>query len=457
MRRAAATIILISAVCLLGGAVPAWAAPGDPLWSDRYDGPSPELDDQDYARDVVVGENGFVYVTGTTESPDTGNDLRTVAYSPTGDRLWTARYDGPTSGFDAGEAIAFDAIRNRVYVTGTSFSATDSDYTTVAYDAQDGSQLWTKRYVGPGGPGGATDSAADIAVDLTTGTVTVTGSSAGANGTLDYATVSYLPSGARRWVARYTSPGRLEDRASALAIGSDGAAYITGTSRNTTTGIESSTTLAYAADRSLLWSVREAGPGSTSGAAIVVDNARSTVSVTGNRSTGPAYDFYTRAWTTAGAPLWSAVYGDTSGEPDTAVDIALAPDTGAVTVTGQSRRSVSYDFQTISYSTTGSRLWLARYAGGGQGGNPAAVAVDPTDGTVYVTGQSFLDSRDDAVTVAYSSTGIQIWVRRVRTQDAFGAPIGIAVDPGNGHIYVAGYVYNATDGLIWSTIAYAGR
>lgn len=458
MRRALALTVLTSTLVAAGGTVTAWAAPCDPLWVDRYAGPAPGPDAEDYARDVAVGADGTVYVVGTVASPGTGNDFRTVAYSPGGAVLWSARYDGPAHDFDAAEAVA--VAGGVVYVTGTSFSATDADYATIAYDATDGERLWARRYVGPG-PAGA-DRPTAIAADPATGTVSVTGSSGGAGGTLDYATVSYSATGALRWRVRYSVPGAFDDRAAAVAVGADGTTYVTGSSRNTGTGIQSSTTQAYSSVGAVLWSDRAVGPGtvSTTGVDLVVDDARASVIVTGNRSNGDFFDYSTRAFTTGGVPRWTTTYDGTAGLTDEAVGIALNPGTGEVTVTGLSQGPPSFEFATVNYAPGGAQRWVARFDGDENGDFATAVAVDTATGAVYVTGTSASPAgRQQAATVAYSgATGTQQWSSRFGTGAGSVTPGAVAADPATGNVYVVGTVLNAgVTGPDYAAIAYDGR
>jgi hypothetical protein len=70
---------------------------------------------------------------------ETATDFATVAYAPSGSRLWVDRFDGPTGGFDQASALAVDPRSGVLYVTGTSESQPGPtgalDATTVAYGA----------------------------------------------------------------------------------------------------------------------------------------------------------------------------------------------------------------------------------------------------------------------------------------------------------------------------------
>ena len=144
---------------------------------------------------MAVDAGGNVYVTGRSFGSLSGSDYATIAYSGAGQPLWTNRYDGPGNGGDAANALAVDASGN-VVVTGWSDNAGGVywDYATVAYSS-DGKPLWTKRYNGPGNrreePGG-------VAVDPS-GNVYVTGFSEAlgsgddpATQNSDFTTVKYV-------------------------------------------------------------------------------------------------------------------------------------------------------------------------------------------------------------------------------------------------------------------------
>ena len=60
------------------------------------------------------------------------------------------RYNGPGNGDDVAYALGVSPDGSKVFVTGRSTGSTSADYATVAYDASSGTQLWVKRYNGPG-------------------------------------------------------------------------------------------------------------------------------------------------------------------------------------------------------------------------------------------------------------------------------------------------------------------
>ena len=105
-------------------------------------------------------------------------------------QLWVKRYNGLGANTDDARSAAVSPDGKTVYVTGQSWGGQAStwDYATVAYDAASGAQRWVKRY---NGPGNAYDLASSVAASPSSGTVYVTGQSAGTSTGADYATIAY--------------------------------------------------------------------------------------------------------------------------------------------------------------------------------------------------------------------------------------------------------------------------
>ncbi|MFO7639501.1 MAG: SBBP repeat-containing protein, partial [bacterium] len=117
----------------------------DTAWVRRYQGPG---DWKDGATALAVDGQGNVYVTGYSEGLGTGPDYATIKYSPDGEELWVTRYAGPEVGQQYPTALAVDGQGN-VYVTGSCGGwGTWQDYATVKY-SPDGEELWLALYDGP--------------------------------------------------------------------------------------------------------------------------------------------------------------------------------------------------------------------------------------------------------------------------------------------------------------------
>jgi PQQ-like domain len=433
------------------------ASPGAQLWATRYNGTG---NNADVATSVAVSPTGgTVYVTGQSYGTAGVVDYATVAYdAATGTRQWVARYNGPASSLsNVPSSVAVSPDGKTVFVTGKSQVGQFNDYATVAYDAATGHQLWAKGY---NGSLNNDDEATSVAVSPTSGTVYVTGFSWGKTTAQDYATIAYnAATGAQQWVKRYNGPpGNGPDDANSVTVSPAGTVYVTGQSFGTSASGMDYATVAYAAAGTQLWVKRYNGPGRNTDDArsVAVSPDGKTVYVTGQSWGGQAsaWDYATVAYDAAsGAQRWVKRYNGPGNAYDLATSLAVSPTSGTVYVTGQSAgTSTGADYATIAYNAaSGAQQWVARYNGTGNGTDLAtSLAVSPTSGTVYVTGQSVATSGlYDYATVAYNAAGIQQWVKRPAGSVAY--PGWVAVSPTAGTVFVTGA--NAGD---YTTVAYQG-
>ncbi len=107
--------------------------------------------------------------------------------------------------------------------------------------------------------------------------------------------------------------------------------------------------------------------------------------------------------------------------------------------------TASEDIAILKYSASGTRRWLRTYAGPGDD-QPRGIAVDGA-GNVYVTGFSFSTASSyDVVTIKYSPSGTRRWLRRYNGPGN-GDDEGLAIAVTRaGAVYVAGLRTGATSG-----------
>jgi len=175
------------------------AATGAQLWLDRY-----KLAWERFLVSLAVSpDSATVYVTSGSSTPTTVRHYWTAAISAvTGAKLWQATYHGAGTAVKIGTtSLALSPDGSAVYVTGT---ANANEYTTIAYAAATGKQLWLAQSPNKGDTG----TPAFIAASPDGSKVAVTGSSAQANGQLGYETAAFAAgTGARLWTAAYQGPG----------------------------------------------------------------------------------------------------------------------------------------------------------------------------------------------------------------------------------------------------------
>jgi hypothetical protein len=90
--------------------------------------------------------------------------------------------------------------------------------------------------------------------------------------------------------------------------------------------------------------------------------------------------------------VWASRYNGSGNGVDVAESLAVSPSGETVFVTGYSNQGTAagFDYATVAYdAATGAQLWVSSYNGPGNGGDSAfSVAVSPSGGTVFVTGDS---------------------------------------------------------------------
>ncbi len=201
---------------------------GNQIWVAFYNGPE---NSADISMSLAVDGSGNVCVTGRSYGSGTGWDWATVKYDDIGQELWSARLSGVGDDQDVPYDVELDESGNALITGVCSFSGTNSDYTTIKYDAF-GNQIWLARY---NGPGNSYDCAKSLALNGD-GDVYITGTSC-SDETYpeDYATVKYDASGNQIWVARYNGPANFLDLATCLALDNRGDVYVTGYSNTVRT------------------------------------------------------------------------------------------------------------------------------------------------------------------------------------------------------------------------------
>ncbi|MFA5860663.1 MAG: WD40 repeat domain-containing protein [Candidatus Thermoplasmatota archaeon] len=213
-------------------------ASGDVIWNQTYDAAGLYQVDQGVAL-ALSSDGSTIYVTGQSYGAGTSEDILTIAYdAATGATRWISRFDGTGHDVDRPTAIALSPDGSRVFVTGSSVGwLTGVGYVTLAYDTNDGTQLWQERYDNSGSA--HPDNAKAIALSPDGDTVVVTGgSSLGAAGEeMGVQTIAYdVQTGDVVWNARYFT--RAPDAASITIDPTGTRAYVAGQSYSTTTGYD---------------------------------------------------------------------------------------------------------------------------------------------------------------------------------------------------------------------------
>lgn len=336
--------------------------------------------------------------------------------------------------------------------------------TTPGEAAVTASKLWVKRY---NGPANEFDAAYGIAVSADGSKILVTGGSDDATTASDYATLAYdAATGSQLWAKRYDGPRNDDDVANAIVLSPDGArAFVTGQSYDSVTQYDYATVAYDAATGSRLWVQRYDGPAHDSDFAygIGVSPDGTTVLVTGGSVAAgtTSSDYATVAYdTVTGTKLWVKRYDGPGNGNDVATSIAVSPDGSRAFVAGQSTGLGSgLDYATVAYDvSTGSQLWAKRYDGPAHDFDGVQdVAASPDGSKVFATGLSLgTGSSVDYATVAYdAATGAKLWAKRYdgpASDDDFAH--GIAVTPDGSMTVVTGESRGIGTDFDFATVAY---
>jgi hypothetical protein len=416
-----------------------YSAAGTPVWTNQYD-----LDASNFPfTTVAAGSNGDIFVSGYSPY---GVDQVTIKYSGAGSALWT-RDVHTGSEWDEDyprphPALVIDPSGNAL-VTGYFFNDYTTDFIVRKYDAG-GTEVWASSY---DGNVKVSSSPSAVAVD-SSGNIIVTG-----GGHRDFATIKYSPSGVALWTNYCDGPAHLWDSATALTIASNGNIVVTGESYPAYyEEVEPEfLTVAYTGAGVPLWTNRYISAALP--VAIVADgNGDVIVSGNGEIAWGDG-GWVTIKYSAAGVPLWTNYHKGVDPEPENPRGFVqgLAVDGNSdVVVVGS---SYPY-FAAIKYSSSGSALWTNRYGSESGFAEARAVAIR-TNGDIFVTGSTYVETDSDFLTIKYSAAGVPLWTNLYDGPAMlYDSARAVALD-GSGNVVITGYSQSTNGGGDLITIKYS--
>ncbi|GIV30438.1 MAG: hypothetical protein KatS3mg028_1504 [Bacteroidia bacterium] len=264
---------------------------GNVLWTATHNGNN----GNDAGLDITVDASGNVYVCGYRFTSGQDLNMVTIKYNSSGSQQWMAQYNSAANLFDIAKKIALDASGN-VYVTGSGYGGLlyDNDVVTIKY-SNSGTQLWAKRY---DGPANEEDNGYDLKVDAN-GNVFVAGRSFGINNEgYNWLVIRYDPNGNIVWKDEYNGPGGAYDEANSLELSSTGFLYVTGYSVGNGTNNDYLTIKYDTSSNIHLWEARFNGPANNSDQAyaMAIDN-NEYIYVTGtSKDPSSGQDYSTIKW-----------------------------------------------------------------------------------------------------------------------------------------------------------------
>lgn len=390
---------------------------------------------------ITSDHDGNFYITGTTNTTQTGVDIFLIKYSSSGDSLWCSIYARDSLGsFDYPIGIALDLDGN-IFIAGVSSTTTTyDDYILIKYNS-DGQLEWEQFY---NGIANYYDQPSDITTDID-GNVYVTGRSFSNATWFDILTIKYHSDGNVAWIRRYNNlPVNGNDEASSIFVDQSLNVYIAGGSEGLNTN-KDFIILKYDSLGELKRITRyDADHRWDFAFDITLDNSGN-VYVTGvSDSLNNDGDFLTIKYDTAGNTLWTARYNGLGNKADEAIAI-LVDTSGNAYITGYSYGGLSThnDIVTIKYNSTGNLQWIDRYDGGKSSGDYPKDIKRDMYGNIYVCGSSYQGGYwnfpDEYTIIKYSNTGNRLWVKNYDHTSTQGECFAMTLDI-IGNICVTGWI-----------------
>jgi hypothetical protein len=400
------------------------------VWAMYYSGKGTSLNQ---ATCMAVDEGGNVYVAGQSYTAS-GSDFATVKYASDGNPLWTNRYDGPVGQDDLVCALALDGFGN-VFVTGYSLNTNAVyDVATIKYSGN-GTALWTNRFNESISNGFAPFG---LVTDPTGNAYLLAYNYFAASDLHTCTLLKYDPAGNAVWTNHYNDPARIEDNPRALAIDSAGNLRVACGSEGTGTG-EDYAILKYTSDGMCLWTNRYSHTFTDIPEAMTLDRAGNAI-VTGDSMDASSHLYATIKYAGDGTPLWTNLLTGPRYQggavPQVAADLAgnvfISAGSPGVTNTG--------DYLILKLDPNGVSLWTNHYVGLGASNGVLMASTTDSVGSFYGAGYSVPPggANNEAVLVKYAGDGTPRWTNHFDGppgSEAYGSAL---VADAAGNIYLTG-------------------
>jgi hypothetical protein len=416
-------------------------------WVYLYDTPN-HADDR--ARAITCGADGNIYAAGVSDDAAAWRyDILVVSLNPDGDTNWTYRYNGTGDGEEECCNIVYGADGN-IYLTGSSSEITRNQDLIIISLTNTGIERWKYFYDGPDHD---VDQGRDI-VYGNDGNIYAVGYAYASYIDANIIAVSVDTAGAERWTYQYEGPDEARDRGFSIAYGLDDNIYITGETRNATTGEDwLAISLDTAGNERWVWRDNLDFSDDCISIAYGLDNNVYTAGEMLNTANG-SYDFAVRSFTTSGDERW-VFYHDMVGLNEYA-HVVIAGHDGNVYAGGYGKdTSGYYDALIVSCDTAGVERWAYRLESVADTNDYIYSIVHGADGNIYAVGTSIpsMGYPADFKVYCVDSMGTEQWVYNYVGTHPLG-DYGYDIDYGlDGNVYAAGYnSYNSmnTDFLVIS-------
>lgn len=397
----------------------------------------------------VVDADGVTYLTGDFE-PAFDDDIITVAIAPDGTTLWTQIWDGPQGGNDQARDLALGA-NGVLYVSGSTPNAMSyANVLVLAYDAATGDLLDTIIFA----TGSFISESAHFIVAGSGGEIYIAGSTNGDGA--DVAVIKFSSTGELLWRQTWDGPAASPfsgDSAKALALDGNGDLVVA------IHGLMSSlqpdyVVVKYAADDGTkLWEATWGVSGGDYIHSMVIDEAGNIF------ATGVGIDLIDKISTIKlrgidGALLWQRY--DSVGHDHFAGDLELDGEGGVLIAAtsdpdGDNSNANNQFFTIKRDALTGSQLWTHRYGDTCVGCSDAAADVEvDSAGNVFISGTTSSPPylNDQILFVLDNATGLEIDRGVIEGVGAENPSSSVLRFDAVFNLYDGGHFYNADTGDI---------
>jgi hypothetical protein len=248
----------------------------------------------------------------------------------------------------------------------------------------------------------------------------------------DFLTIKYDLAGDTVWTRRYDTGA--DDIANAVVVDDDEYVYVAGYCYSASSA--SILIIKYDQGGDALWVRTYSASEYEVACGLELDSNYLYIAGYTNDGSGSDNDFRVLKYDKDGSLQWTRTYD--TGDEEEGYRVT-ADDEGSVYITGRSYVAGMGDYLTIKYTKTGDTEWTKLYDGGGDDGGHG---IGPRGNFIYVTGFSDNGGNKDFLMTKYNKNGNPVWIQSYDSGDD-DIPYDLAVE--NDYIYVAGVYDNGTN------------